>query len=72
MSKIDDIVKIVSDITEIDEKVLKENKSKRDLWDSFNKVEIVFALEDKFKISISQDQIAKMNTIEDIIGICGK
>ena len=72
MSEIDDIIKIISDITGTDENVLRENQNKTDLWDSFNKVEIVFALEEKFKISIPQEKIAEMNTISAIKEVCCK
>ncbi len=67
MNKTEEILQIISDITSQPIEHLRENQDKVGLWDSFNTVEIVFALEEKFGITFSQDDIASLTTISAII-----
>lgn len=67
MDKENEILNILSEVTGQSVDFLKSNKDQRDLWDSFSKVEIVFALEDKLKKSFSQEQIAQLNTVNDVL-----
>ena len=67
MNKTEEILQIISDITSQPINLLKENMETKGMWDSFNTVEIVFALEEKFDTTFSQDEIASMTTVAKIV-----
>lgn len=67
-----EVLKIIANITNHSIDELKKNKNSTDMWDSFTAVEIVFAIEEKFGISLSQDQLSKLNTVDSIISIVNK
>lgn len=50
------------DVSEI-EHVDRENISE---WDSFKHVELIFAIEDEFDVSFSQDILGRLHNIDDI------
>lgn len=67
MDKTEEVLQIISDITSQPVEFLKDNQEKQGVWDSFNTVEIVFALEEKFGITFSQEEIAELTTVKKII-----
>ncbi len=59
---------IVEEINSAPEKVRPEAKLKEDLGaDSIDAVQIVMDLEDKFGISIDEDDATKIQTVKDIV-----
>jgi len=72
MSKEQEVLNIISTITNHSIDELKQNKDSLDMWDSFTAVEIVFSLEEKFGITINQEQLSKLNTVNSIISIVSK
>jgi acyl carrier protein len=64
----DKIISIVSKITKIDPTVLAQDAS-GNLWDSFTHLEIIFALEECFKVSLIPEEIASMRSIEAILAV---
>jgi acyl carrier protein len=67
----DKIISIVSDITKIDPAILEQDAS-GNLWDSFTHLEIIFALEDAFNISLMPEEISSMRSIEAILAVLSK
>ena len=67
MDKEAEILQIIADITGHPIDYLKNNMDTKALWDSFNTVEIVFALEEKFKQTFAPEDIAELTTINAII-----
>jgi acyl carrier protein len=64
----DKIISIVSEVTKIDPAILEQDAS-GNLWDSFTHLEIIFALEECFKISLIPEEIASMRSIEAILAV---
>lgn len=64
------ICSIVEDVVKKTSKEeLMQNATLPDQWDSLQRVEIVFALEEEFDIVLEPEEIAEMNTIQDIVNI---
>jgi len=64
----DKIVALVSRITKIEPDVLTQ-ESTTVLWDSFTHLEIIFALEEAFNITLNPEQIASMRTMDAVYGV---
>lgn len=47
-----------------DQDISRESESK---WDSLKHVEIIFALEDSFGVSFSEDDMTRMTSVADIV-----
>ena len=58
------IIEIISEILHLDEDMLKERMDDHTVWDSLQRVEILFAVEDEFDVQFTQDEIAEMATPE--------
>ena len=70
-----EVIEIVSNLSKIPkEKVEKYNSENfTDLgMDSFALVEIVFAIENTFDISIPQDSLAKVKNLDDLVALIQK
>lgn len=63
------IYDIISAITNISKEDLKNSVNTENLWESFQKVEIVLGIEEEFDIFFEQEEIAEMITISDIFEI---
>ena len=61
------VLNIVSSFVGLSVDELKKNIEAEGLWDSLRKVEIIIAIEDEFDISFTQEEIAEINTIAQII-----
>ena len=66
------IVTIVAQVTGKTEEDLTGRLEEEGLWDSFNKVEIVFAIEDEFGVKLNGDMIKSFNTVGDIVALMNK
>ena len=60
---------IISAITGISTEELEKLPDSENLWESFQKVEIVLGIEEEFDIFFEQEEIAGMSTISDILEI---
>lgn len=61
------VLNIISSFVGISPDELKKCIESERVWDSLQKVEIVIALEDEFDITFTQEEIAEINTISQII-----
>lgn len=61
------ILEIVASFVGKTKEDLKKSINKEGVWDSLQKVEIIIALEDEFDITFTQEEIADINTISQII-----
>lgn len=59
------VIQVISSIINQPIEELRNKLNEIDLWDSLNKVEIIIALEDEFDISFTQEEISKINTINE-------
>lgn len=64
-----EIIAILSKIIKIPESELKKNREMENLWDSLSHVEVVFALEEKYGLEYTQEEIRMMRTIEKLAGV---
>jgi acyl carrier protein len=64
----DKVISIVSEVTKIDAVILEQDDSDN-LWDSFTHLEIIFALEEAFDISLTPEEISSMRSIEAILAV---
>lgn len=72
MNKREQVYDVLSDILGKDVDYLKANASMTGLWDSLKRVEIVFTLEEQFDIMLDPEEVAKLNTIDDIMELVEK
>lgn len=63
------IIEIISQITGVEKDYLLKNISGDKVWDSFQNVEIIFALESEFNITYTMEDMVNFTTIEKIIEI---
>lgn len=63
------IIDIISRIIKIERKELQTRVNEEGLWDSFNGLEIVLALEESFDIMLKTEEIGNMKTINQILCI---
>ena len=63
------------EIKDIMEKILKvpvdenSNRQNIDVWDSFSHLDILVAIEKKYKIEFEPEEMAEINSFQDIIKI---
>lgn len=60
-------LEIISQVTNIDIKYLKENLDKDGLWDSFAKVEIILELENEFGVKFLESELDQFKNARLII-----
>lgn len=63
----ENILKLISEITKISMDELKQKPDIPKMWPSLMHVEIIIAIEDEFDIRFDVEDIAKMNTVNEII-----
>ena len=63
----DQILRIISSFVDIPMEELEKSIDTEGVWDSLQKVEIIIEVENEFDISFTQDEIAEINTISQII-----
>lgn len=68
----DKVIKIISEITSIKEQELKTKISEDSIWDSFNHVSIIMALEEEFDCMFEDEEIMNMKSISKILNILDK
>lgn len=72
MNKSEQVYGLLSDILGKDVDYLKTHASVIGLWDSLKRVEIVFTLEEQFDVMLGPEEVAKLNTIDDIMELLEK
>lgn len=65
----DKIIDLISQITKLEKDILEESSLNEKPWDSFQNVEIIFAIEEEFGIMLSQEEIAELKTLNCIINV---
>jgi acyl carrier protein len=70
----EDVIKIVSGVTRINlQKNYKANKSLLKFrWDSLQHINIIIAIEKKFKVKIGTSKVDKLNDIKSIVNFLKK
>lgn len=63
----EEILKVISMITKIDEQNLDKEASNDRSWNSLTHVELVIALEEHFQIFFEPEEIAAMSTVNKVI-----
>lgn len=56
------IFSIIAEILQMEDKALQENYDSRDVWDSIQRVEILFAIEDEFGILFNESELMELTT----------
>lgn len=67
MDKSEKVYSLLSNILGKDDAFLKAHSAETRLWDSLKRIEIVFSLEEQFDATLSPEEIAKLNTVQDIL-----
>lgn len=63
------ILSLISKVTNIEISKLKENMDSVGLWDSFSHIELVVNLESEFGITFKTEEITELNTPNKIVNI---
>jgi acyl carrier protein len=73
-SREDDIIMIIADVSGYDkEEITPEANFFKDLEiDSIKAIEITVAIEKKFKISVRDEDVPKLTTVKDAVGLVQK
>ena len=58
---------LISSATGIAKEELQKYRTEKNHWNSLQHVEIIFALEEEFGITFSQDELAKLVTVQGIL-----
>ena len=56
------IKEIITEIVRIDRDTLDANIDSKEIWNSLQRVEVLFAVEDEFGIQFSEDALVKLYT----------
>ena len=66
--------KIISNVFNIKEEEVKPSLTKEDVgsWDSLKQMDLIFSLEENYNIQFEIEEIAKMNSIEEIVSVLFK
>ncbi len=63
----DELVKEVAHILEIsEEEIREEDTNLSEIWDSMGQISILVMLNEKFKISLTMDELVSLRTMKDI------
>jgi len=60
------IVEIMTEILKLDSHTLMERFEDKKAWDSMQRVEILFALEDELEIEFSEEELAELITPQEL------
>lgn len=61
------IVEMMIEILGISKDALIDAIDSREIWDSLQKVEIVFSIEDEFEIELNENELANLSTPKKLI-----
>lgn len=62
----EDIIKIISKVSKIEESYLMEHSSEMREWDSMKHIEILLLIEEEYDIRFSEETIASLNCVDAI------
>ena len=70
----DEILKVVSQVMNVDEEELNDESSPATItnWDSLKHMNLILALEEKFSVSFSDEEIVSMLNVKQIIETVSK
>ena len=63
----DQIFRLISEVLKIDDKKLRADCNNKDIWDSIQRVEVLFAFEDEFGIVFSEEELSELNTPQKVL-----
>ncbi|MBT0883480.1 acyl carrier protein [Campylobacter sp. 2018MI13] len=66
------IINIISEITSIKKQELNAKINEDSIWDSFNHVSIIMALEEEFNCIFEDEEIMNMKSISKILDVLNK
>lgn len=61
------VIRIIGEITKLEEKKLYENMDTPKMWGSMNHVEIILAVEEEYGVMFEQEELSEITTITEII-----
>lgn len=61
------VVVLVSEVLKIGVDEVNSNLDNKDLWDSLQRVEIIFAIEDEFMLHFETEELAEIDTPQKLI-----
>lgn len=71
MNKTEEVIAMVAMVLKKEPEFVSAHMNDK-LWDSFMRVEIMFAIEDKFGIKLTPSQMMEISTVQDIINMVEK
>lgn len=63
----DQVFMLISEVLKIDGEKLRADCDNKDVWDSIQRVEVLFALEDDFGIVFSEEELSELNTPRKVL-----
>lgn len=58
----DRVLEIILEVLKIDQETLDKNMDSVEIWNSLQRVEVLFAIEDEFDIQFSEDALGTLDT----------
>ena len=68
----EEIIKIIAEVLKKDVSVIEAALDDANTWDSLNRVEIMFAVEDEYGITFEEDELPEINTPAKFIALAIK
>lgn len=68
----EEIIKIIAEVLKKDVSVIEAGLDDANTWDSLNRVEIMFAVEDEYGITFEEDELLEINTPAKFIALAIK
>ncbi len=66
------VLDLIVAATGLSKEELLKHRTEKNQWSSLQHVEIVFALEDTFGLSFTQEELAQLTTVQNIIDCVSK
>ena len=61
------VIRIIAEITKLEEKKLLENLDTPKMWGSMNHIEIILAVEEEYGVMFEQEELSEITTIAEIL-----
>ena len=63
----DEVVDLVSKVLRVSRKKVADHSDLPGLWDSFSKIEVIVALEEKAGVGFTLEEISEISTVSELV-----
>lgn len=61
------LFQLIAEILNLDREKIQENYNNEAIWDSIQRVEILFSIEDEYAIIFGEEELAALNTPQKLV-----